>query len=487
MSAIINWSLKPMVERSPKKLPLNELTAITTIDGRYRDKTEPLAHYVSEYAVIKTRMEVEGQYLVSLSDVGVVRSLTSQERRRLQTLGPTLTLPQARRVKTIEDETHHDVKAMERTFRELLAGTSLEDVTEEVHLALTSEDDNNLTYRMLMARARDDVVLPAVDADIDILCDWGDRYRTSRMLGRTHGQGAIPTLLGKEMLNFAVRMNEQARKLEAFKLKGKLNGAIGNFSAHRFVMPTINWVEFSKKFVSDLGFEPNLFTTQINPYEDVIEMFQNIQRLNSVFLDFDQDMWRYISDDWIVQTPKAGEVGSSTMPQKVNPINFENSEGNVVMSNAVLEGLSRKLPVSRLQRDLSDSTAVRNFGLAMAFGLVGYKSTFEGMSRVSANESLMLARLNDNWSILTEGVQTYLRRAGVKDPYSMVALLSRGQKIGADEWRTWVDQLPVNEEQKETMRGMTPETYVGYAEELTDMALDEIRSSRTKRPRKANP
>lgn len=462
-----------------EKLPLNELTAITPIDGRYRKTTEPLAHHASEFALIRTRMEVEGKYLVALSDVGVVRSLTSQERNRLSTLGPNLSLQQAGRVKEIEDETRHDVKAMERVMRELLAGTSLGDVVEDVHLALTSEDVNNIAYRRMMTRAKDDVLLPAADKIIDVLCEWGERYRSSRMLGRTHGQDAIPTLLGKEMVNFAVRINKESQHLRDTKLSGKLNGAIGNFSAHKFVVPNVDWIEFSKNFVESMGLEPNLFTTQINPYEDVIAMFQNLQRLNGVILDFDQDMWRYISDDWVVQVAKPGEVGSSTMPQKVNPINFENSEGNVTMANAMLEGLSRKLAVSRLQRDLSDSTSVRNFGLAMGFSLVGYSSTLEGLSRVRPNESLMAERLNYNWAILTEGVQTYLRRSGVKDPYTLVASLSRGHKITQADWEVWVDGLPVSEEKKDELHKMSPENYIGEAERLTDMALAEIRKSRS--------
>lgn len=290
------------------------------------------------------------------------------------------------------------------------------------------------------------------------------------------------SIVGKELINFAMRLHTQTEKLKAIKLSGKLNGAVGSFNAHAYSMPNIDWVKFSKDFVRKLGFEPNLYTTQINPYEDIIELFQNIKRLNGVVLDLDRDMWRYISDDWFVQEVKEGERGSSTLTQKVNPIDFENGEGNVQMGSAVLDALGTILADSRLQRDLSDSTIIRNSGLAMAFGLIGYKSTLEGLSRVKPDEQQMLASLNKNWAILTEPVQIALRyEGGLEDAYNEVAKRSRGVKIaGQDEWREWVDKLPIRDDLKERFKELTPETYVGYAERLTEMALKEIRDSRTK-------
>ena len=457
---------------------LTELTAISPLDGRYRSRVEDLAPYASEMALIKTRVEVEARYLVGLSEVGLVRPLADQERDALINLGPNMTFAQAGRVKEIEETTRHDVKAMERAFREFVAGTSLEDVTEMIHFGLTSEDVNNLSYRLMLDRASKDICVPALDQVVDDFADRAGQHKGVPMLARTHGQGAVPTTLGKEMANIAVRLNRQTRKLEDVKLTGKLNGAVGNYNAQVLAAPEVDWIAFSKRFIEDLGLEPNLFTTQINPYDDMIELFQAFQRVNGVFLDIDQDMWRYISDDWFTQEVKKGEVGSSTMPQKVNPIDFENSEGNVQLANSLWEGMDRKLAVSRLQRDQSDSTTVRNIGTGLGYGLLAYRNTLAGLQRVHPNEQGINEALHENWTILTEGVQTVLRKVGVDDPYSMVATLARGQRIGQAEWQEWVDGLPIPDETKDTLRDLTPETYIGNAEKLTEMALEEITSSR---------
>ena len=464
--------------RKPVPLPLTELTAISPIDGRYGNRTQELRPFVSEFALIKTRMGVEAKYLIALSDVGVVRKLTDVERKRLLSFGETLRLPEAEKIKLIEEETRHDVKAMERAFRTMLSGTSLEDVTEMVHFGLTSEDVNNLSYRLMLKRATENVSIPTLDELTDELVARGQQYRES-MLGRTHGQGAVPTIIGKEFINFAARVNKETRKLEKQKLTGKLTGAVGNLNALRAAYPNVDWIIFSEKFVKSFGLEPNLTTTQINPYEDIIEYLQNHQRINGIIMDFDQDMWRYISDDWIIQEVKKGEVGSSTMPQKVNPIDFENSEGNVQVANSLILGLSTKLPVSRLQRDLSDSTSIRNLGSVLAYGLIGYKSTLAGLSRIRPNLKEINARLNEDWSILAEGAQTILRRAGVKDPYSLMADLTRGGHInGQKEWTKLVDGLDIGENERNELKRLTPETYIGYAPELTDRAIEEIKSSR---------
>ena len=459
---------------------LNELTAISPLDGRYRNRVSDLAPYTSEMGLIKTRVEVEARYLVALSEVGLVRSLSDQERDVLAGLGSSLTFPQAQRVKEIETETRHDVKAMERAFREFVSGTSLEDATEMIHFALTSEDVNNLSYRLMLRRATSQICIPAMDNVVDVLAERAGQYKGVPMLARTHGQSAVPTTFGKELANVAVRLNNQVRKLENVKLTGKLNGAVGDYNAHVLSAPEVDWIAFSKKFVSELGLDFNLFTTQINPYEDVMEMLQAHQRVNGVILDLDQDMWRYVSDNWLVQEVVKDEVGSSTMPQKVNPIDFENSEGNVQMANSLWEGMVRKLAVSRLQRDLSDSTTVRNIGSGLAYGLLAYRNTLAGLGRVNPDEELMKSELNDNWVILTEGVQTVLRREGVEDPYSLVAGLARGRKIGRGNWQTWVNSLPVNDTAKSNLLILSPGTYLGYAEKLTEIALEEIAASRVK-------
>lgn len=462
------------------QLELTELTAISPLDGRYRERVAELVPYVSEFNLIRTRIEIEAKYLIALSDVGLVRKLTKSERSRLESFGNQVDLKEARIVKKIEEETHHDVKAMERTFRSLLSGTSLADIIEMVHFGLTSEDVNNLAYRLMLRRATEEVCIPTLDGLINGLIERVGKFKATPILARTHGQPAVPTTVGKELAVFAVRLNSQVRKLENQQLTGKLTGAVGNFNALEFAAPDVNWIKFSQDFVRDLDFEPNLVTTQINPYEDIIEYFQTYQRINSIIIDFDQDMWRYISDDWFIQEARKGEVGSSTMPQKVNPIDFENSEGNLLMANGIIEALSRKLGLSRLQRDLSDSTSIRNIGTVLAYSLIGYKSAIAGLSRVRPNEQKIDSDLNRDWAILAEGVQTLLRRGGVKDPYTMVTFLTRGEHITEDEWGGWVDKLPISQDQKNRLIGLSPKTYVGLAVELTEQAIKEIKSSRNK-------
>lgn len=462
------------------KLPLTELTAISPIDGRYRDRLTELAPYVSEYGLIKLRFEVEARYLVALANIGLVRRLTQSERQRLLSFSQEIDIRVAERVKKIESETRHDVKALEKTFRQMVAGTSLEDITEMIHFGLTSEDVNNLAYRLMLKRTTIAVVLPVLNQLIGEFLVRAQRYKAVPMLARTHGQPAVPTTVGKEIAVFASRLNGQTRELQARELTGKLTGAVGNLNALHYVYPEIDWIKFSADFVKSFGFVTNQVTTQINPYEDMIAYFQNYQRINGIIIDFDQDMWRYISDYWFVQEVKKGEVGSSTMPQKVNPIDFENSEGNLNIANALLEALSRKLSASRLQRDLSDSTTVRNIGTALANSLIGYKSTLEGLGRVRPNKERILAVLNTDWSILTEAIQTVLRKEGVRDSYSLIASLSRGESIDEGQWKDWLENLAIDDKLKKKLANLSPETYIGLAVKLTERAIKEIGSTRKK-------
>ena len=463
-----------------KDLPLNQLTAISPLDGRYRDKVAELAGYVSEYALIYTRFEIEAKYLVALSDIKVIRKLTASQRTKLNLLGSKITLADAVMVKKIEEETRHDVKALERAFRQMVKGTSLADITEMIHFGLTSEDVNNLAYRLMLRRATDNVCVLILDELIDQLTERAQKYLSIPMLARTHGQAAVPTTVGKELAVFATRLNWQVLKLKEYQFMGKLTGAVGNFNALQLTYSAVDWLKFSSDFIKQFGFKPNLVTTQINPYEDVIEYFHIYQRINSIIIDFDQDMWRYISDDWFVQEVKQGEVGSSTMPQKVNPIDFENSEGNLTIANGLLETLARKLGVSRLQRDLSDSTTIRNIGTVLGYSLIGYKSVISGLSRVRPNEQRIESDLNQDWAILSEGVQTLLRKVGVEDPYTIVAFLMRGEHIGEDKWLKWVDNLPISQDQKDQLNKLSPKTYIGLAVELTKRAIKAIESSRKK-------
>lgn len=471
---------KNMIERR-SKLPLTELTAISPLDGRYREKVAPLAPFVSEYALIRTRFEVEAKYLVALSQAGIVRNLNDNEKRKLETFERSITLKEAQKVKKTEEETRHDVKAMEKSFRKMVKGTSLRDLVEMIHFGLTSEDVNNLAYRLMLKRACTEVCIPALDSLVDELTQRAERYQSAPMLARTHGQSAIPTTVGKEIINFASRLNDEMQKLENQKLTGKLTGAVGNFNALVAAYPNIDWVAFSEKFVKSLGLEPNLITTQINPYEDVIEFLQNIQRINGIILDFDQDMWRYISDDWFEQVAKKGEVGSSTMPQKVNPIDFENSEGNLQLANGIIETMSRKLATSRLQRDLSDSTTIRNIGVLLGYSLIAYKSTLTGISRIKPNLSKITEDLNNDWSILAEAAQTVLRSAKVDDPYSLVATLTRGRHFDESQWGSWVNDLPVAEVVKRRLSKLNPQNYIGLASQLTRDKIKEIKSIRSRK------
>ena len=454
---------------------LTELNAISPLDGRYRSRVETLAPFASEEALIRTRIEVECKYLVALSEIGIVRPLEDKERKTLNSLGQDLSYKQIKRVKEIEETTKHDVKSMERALRESFAETSLNDVIEWIHFGLTSEDVNNLSYRLMFDRAKKEVCLPAIDKIIDKLAEQAGEYKSLPMLGRSHGQAAVPTTYGKELIVFATKLDRQKKKLEKTRLTGKLDGAIGNFNAHHLAFPKIDWIAFSQKFVRNLGLDPIVYTTQINPPEDLIENFQVFQRINGVILDLDQDMWRYISDYWLSQKVVKGEVGSSTMPQKVNPIDFENSEGNLILANGVFETMGRKLSTSRLQRDLSDSTTIRNIGTALGHSLLAYKSTLKGLEKAYPNPETMSEALNKDWSILTEGVQTVLRKEGVKDPYSLVANLVRGQKIESNDWKEWVAELPIKNEVKEKLLKLTPNSYLGYAEKLTKKGIREIK------------
>ncbi|MDP3987768.1 MAG: adenylosuccinate lyase [Candidatus Levybacteria bacterium] len=461
-----------------QNLPFSNLSSISPLDGRYRNKIEDLSSYVSEFTLIKTRVEVEIKYLIALSKLGVARKLTSRELEQLNSIYQNFSFEDAQKVKELEEKTRHDVKAMERTFRDLLLKTTLSDILEFVHFGITSEDINNLSQRLILKRAVNDVCFPAVENLINELVIRADAYKKIPMLARTHGQPAVPTTLGKELIVFASRLSKETKKLKSLKLSGKLSGAVGNFNALNFAYPKIDWISFSKEFVLSLGFEPNLATTQINTYEDIIEYFQNIQRINNIIIDFDQDMWRYISDNWFVQENLKDEVGSSTMPQKVNPIDFENSEGNLGLTNSIIEFMSRKLPISRLQRDLSDSTVIRNIGTVLGYSLVGYKSAMTGLSRVKPNTQQLKHDLENDYSILTEGVQTLLRKANISDPYSLIADLTRGQHLTKEKWQDLVDKLNIDLENKKRLENLTPSFYIGLAVELTEKAIKEIKEKK---------
>lgn len=458
-------------------LPLSELTAISTLDGRNRQDVAEIAPFTSEYNIIRTRVEVEGRYLIALSEIGVIRPLFARERRRLATLGPKLFLTDARRIKKIEDETQHDVTAMTRGFRTKLEGSSLEDIIEMVHYGLTSADVDNLTYRLILKRMTDQVFIPTLDRLTDAILTRAEEEKET-MLGRTHGQPAVPTTVDKELVVFADRLNKEVRSLAKRPLTGKLTGAIGNLNALQLAHPDIDWLDFSERFVRSFGFEPNLVTTQINSYEDMIEYFQNYKRINGVLADFNQDLWRYISDSWFVQEARGDEVGSSAMPQKINPWRLENSEGNLEKADAILDLYGRKLSKSRLQRDNSDSTLIRDMGVPLGWSLIAYKYALDQFSRARTNREQISHALNEDWTILSEAAQIIMRKYGVKDPHTIMRKLTQGRHLNEVGWHELVDQLPLPEEPKKLLHGITPENYIGLVAEITQRAIDRIKASR---------
>ncbi len=456
---------------------ITTFTAISPIDGRYRNQVWELSKYFSEEALICARIEVEVKYLMALSEAGVIRKFSSKENTKLLNLSSKVSQSTIERVKRAEKETKHDVKAVEYALRDLLGRGSLKNVMEMIHFGLTSDDVNNLAWRINISRANEGVLVPRMDFLVNLLCEKAIEYKKIPMLARTHGQAAVTTTLGKELVNVAVRLHRQLRVIRQATLSGKLNGAVGNYNSLHYALPDFDWIKFSREFVEGFGLVSMPVTTQINPNDDIVELLHTYHRFNTILLDFNQDMWRYISDGWFFQELKKNEVGSSTMPQKVNPINFENSEGNLGLANSLIEHFANKLPVSRLQRDLSGSTVMRNIGLLYAYQLLAYKNSVNGLNKVSPNQKEIKFSLISNWAILTEAAQTLLRQSGVKNAYGLVKKLSRGQKIAPKEWKLWVSGLRVPVVIRKRLAKLEPDSYIGLASELTDMAVEEMRSS----------
>lgn len=443
------------------KNSINQLTAISPVDGRYRNQTEELSKFSSEFAVIKYRTQIEIRYLIALSDIGVIRKITKSEEKILGKIIENFNLDEAEKIKEIEKTIHHDVKAIEYYLKQELSNTSLGDVLEFIHFGLTSEDIDNLANRLMLRDGLEEIVIPNLEKLNAEILNKSKTYKNLPMIARTHGQSAIPTTFGKELLVFHERLDKEIKMLKTYELNGKLNGAVGNYNALYFTYPKINWQKFSKNFVEDLNLKPILITTQINPYDDTIFVFQTMERINGILIGFNQDIWRYISDHWLIQENKKGEVGSSTMPQKINPILFENSEGNLIIANSLIHGFTGKLLISRLQRDLSSSTIMRNFGLCLAHCLLAYKSCSSGLNRVKANKEKIKEDLNSDWSILSEAVQIYLKKNGVKKGYEILKEQTRGQKMNEQDFKEMIDKLPLNGKQKSELKELTPENYIG--------------------------
>ena len=450
--------------------PIMSLTNLSPIDGRYADKVEPLRSILSEYGLIRYRVLVEIRWLQALSRepaIAEVPPLSEEANAVLESILAGFSVEDAERVKQIERVTNHDVKAVEYFLKEKIAASEeLVRVGEFIHFACTSEDINNLAYASMLREARDTVLAPRMGEVIAALKTHAEAHAAQPMLSRTHGQPATPTTMGKEFANAAVRLERQARQLEQVELLGKINGAVGNYNAHAIAYPEVDWPGFARGFVESLGLVFNPYTTQIEPHDYLAEFFHALSRFNTVLIDFDRDVWGYISLGYFRQKTVAGEVGSSTMPHKVNPIDFENSEGNLGMANAVLAHLAEKLPISRWQRDLTDSTVLRNIGVGIAYTVVATQATLKGLSKLEIEPAALAADLAANPEVLAEPIQTVMRRYGIEKPYEKLKELTRGRRMDAEALALFVQGLEIPEGAKQRLLALTPATYTGYAESL---------------------
>ena len=450
------------------------LTAISPIDGRYANKCSELQEVFSEYGLIKRRILVECTWLEALCDAKEIKeckALTAKERKELRAIAANVTLADAQRVKDIEKTTNHDVKAVEYFLKEKLApafGAKGAKTLEFVHFACTSEDINNMSHA-LMLRDGLAVLRAAQNAVTDKIAEMAHAFAAVPMLAHTHGQPASPTTLGKELAVVAARLRRQQDELDRIVLPAKMNGAVGNFNAHLAAYPDVDWEALARGVIEGFGLRQNRLTIQIEPHDGMAELFDALQRWNTVLIDFDRDVWTYVSMGYFKQRTVKGEVGSSTMPHKVNPIDFENSEGNLGLANAMLGFLARKLPISRMQRDLTDSTVLRNMGVGFGYALVAVKSTLKGLGKLELNAARLAEDLDHNWEVLAEPIQTVMRKVGMANPYERLKELTRGRRVTAEGLKDFVSGLELPEAEKRRLLGMTPATYVGLAEKLADL------------------
>ncbi|MBV1916061.1 MAG: adenylosuccinate lyase [Pseudomonadales bacterium] len=451
-------------------MSLNPLTAVSPIDGRYHGKTKALETLFSEYGLIRYRVIVEVRWLQHLSrlpEITELPTLSQQANDFLEGILDRFDTAQAQRVKDIESTTNHDVKAVEYYLKEQLEGLEeLDNIKEFVHFACTSEDINNLSYALMLKDGRDQILDPQMKQIVENLRELSVEFAAIPMLSRTHGQTASPTTMGKEFANVVARLERQVTQLAQVSVLGKINGAVGNYNAHVSAYPEIDWPTASEKFVTELGLELNPYTTQIEPHDYIAELFDVVKRYNVILIDFNRDVWGYISQGYFKQKTIAGEIGSSTMPHKVNPIDFENSEGNLGLANAIMSHLSEKLPISRWQRDLTDSTVLRNLGVGIGYSVIAYQSALKGIGKLEINEVRLLQDLDSSWEVLAEPIQTIMRRYNIENPYEKLKELTRGKTITREILADFVETLDMPEDAKEQMRNLTPANYTGYAEQL---------------------
>ena len=446
---------------------LSSLTAISPIDGRYGSKTQRLRTVFSEFGLIRYRVLVEVRWLQHLAanpKITEVAEFSVEANSLLNSLAENFTQEQALRIKEIERTTNHDVKAVEYLIKETIADNAeLQAVSEFVHFACTSEDINNLSHALMLKEGRDQVMLPALQAISDQLSAMAKEFAAVPMLSRTHGQTASPTTVGKEFANVAYRLQRQIAQIRQVPLLGKINGAVGNYNAHISAYPEIDWAATAKQFIERLGLDFNPYTTQIEPHDYMAELFDAVARSNTILIDFARDIWGYISMGYFKQRTIAGEVGSSTMPHKVNPIDFENAEGNMGIANALFGHLARKLPISRWQRDLTDSTVLRNMGVGLGYNLIAYASLDKGMGKLQLNTDRLAADLDSSWEVLAEPIQTVMRRYGIEEPYEKLKALTRGNVMDQSTIQSFIDSLDMPEQAKAELKALTPAGYIGNA------------------------
>ncbi|AWB67323.1 adenylosuccinate lyase [Saccharobesus litoralis] len=455
-------------------MELSALTAISPVDGRYGSKAAELRSIFSEFGLIKYRVTVEVRWLQKLAQaegIAEVPAFSAEANAILDGIVANFSEADAQRVKDIERTTNHDVKAVEYFLKEKVADNAeLNAVNEFIHFACTSEDINNTSHGLMLTEARDQVILPYIDKLLAELKRMAKDYRDVAMMARTHGQPASPTTMGKEMANVYMRLKRQREQIANVEILAKINGAVGNYNAHLSAYPEFDWHKFSEEFVTEsLGLTWNAYTTQIEPHDYIAELFDAIARANTILIDFDRDIWGYIAMGHFKQKTVAGEIGSSTMPHKVNPIDFENSEGNLGIANAIFGHLAQKLPISRWQRDLTDSTVLRNLGVGAGYSIIAYQASLKGISKLQVNEQSLLDELDANWELLAEPIQTVMRRYGIEKPYEKLKELTRGKRVNKEIMADFIDGLELPEAEKVRLKELSPATYIGQAQQFVDL------------------
>ena len=448
------------------------LKAISPLDGRYSKSTENLSDYFSEHALIRYRTKVEIEYLIALSiekEIQELKPFSEKDKEKLRKIYTSFNIDDSKRVKAIEVATNHDVKAVEYFIREKLEKINKKRLFPWIHFALTSEDINNLSYSLMWQEAFKKEFLPKLNEVIKKLKTISKQFANTPMLSLTHGQSATPTTFGKEIKVFIHRLNRQSSQMKKHTLLGKFSGATGTWAAHSIAYPEVNWLQFTRKFVSSLGLEPNLITTQIEPHDSIVESYHSIIRSNNILTDLCRDIWSYVSRGILKQKKIPGEVGSSTMPHKINPIQFENAEGNLGLATAIFDHLSNKLPISRMQRDLTDSTTLRNQGVAMGYSYLACKNILKGLARITVDKTKMKTELDSHWEVLAEAIQTILRKTGSDNAYEQLKNMTQGTEITQSTIVKFVKLLHIPKEEKEKLITLTPQDYIGIAPKLIDM------------------